>query len=347
LIIFTKSYIIHHRPAIAPRTELGVTECSYVNAFGFHVMRDIAFKISTQALFSLDGFLMFIVCDILGLLSQYAEMVGYCKTRAELIAQSKKARYIATPLTGFPFQKNSTTAFPVCGINFFPIVSVLQTRPINECFINYSDVSEVPSAVPRNLLTKEILNKDDFSFVLSSTNVWVTKVERESMVTNYNDVIYPEFRIAGRIDVPKGPAQKIRFPVDCKGALAFTILIAREKGNLDRGHWTCFSSSSGEDLIDQFNIITGSAAHEDSLPAVVSRVGKFVEIFGKRTIGCMYVQNYCNQGNEISGHLNFTNVEKQNCDVYLREHAELELMLIECSYNAWWTELGQGGKVWA
>ena len=221
----------------------------------------------------------------------------------------------------------------------------MNSRALADCFINYSDLADVPSSVPRNLVTGETLSKDDFNMILASNNVWTTKVERDAMIANYNDVIFPEYHICGHHDVTAGKAGKIVFPIDAKGAINFFVLIAQEKKNIDN-NWTNFSSSDGVDLIEQFNIITGNVAHEDSLPAVVQR-GKFVEIFGKKPVGCMYLQSYCNDGRSISGHLNFTNVDKQTCAVMLKDHPDLHLTLVCGSYNAWWTELGQGGKVWA
>lgn len=343
----SSSMTITYAPALAPRVENGVTECSYVNALGFALLNNIQFRISTQNLYTMEGFVMFVLCDLLGLLEEYAEMIGYCKTKTQLIAQSKTSRYIATPLIGFPFQNGPDSAFACCGVNYFPINCVVNVRGLNDLFINYSDLAETPNAVPRNLISGEILTKDDINMILSSKNVWCTKPERDSMATNYNETIFPEFRVVGHADVSSGPdGQKVPFAIDMKGPVNFVILIAQEKQNIDSGNWTNFASSDGSDIVQQFNIITGNTARQDSLPGVVQRL-KCVELFGQRSTGCVYLLEFCNNGRTISGHQSFTNIDKQSCVVYLNKHADVHLTLIAGEYNAIWSELGNSGRVWA
>ena len=92
-------------------------------------------------------------------------MIGYCKTKTQLIAQSKLQDTLQLLCIEFPFQNGPDSAFACCGVNYFPINCVVNVRGLNDLFINYSDLAENQMPVPRNLISGEILTKDDISII--------------------------------------------------------------------------------------------------------------------------------------------------------------------------------------
>lgn len=336
-----KTFLGMHLPGISPRTENGVNDCSYTNAVAFHVIKDICIKISTQTLFTMEGLVMFLLCDLLGLLEKYSELVGYCKSKQQLINQSKSAHFRAAPFFGMPFHGDTSQAFNAGSITYFSIYCYVNTRNVSEIFINYSETGEGLTSIPR-LLSNEIMDKDSVEFGLWSNNVWCSKKERNNLLDEYHETVFTEYKIAGEHDVAAQPTGgKFEFNIDMKGPVTFVGLFIQDNENLNNKNWTSGAKADGSELLKQFTVYTGSVAREDGLPAIMQRA-KNIDLFGGKPTGALYVMPMCTDGNSVSsGHQTMTNAERLRVMGVLNAHNGCHVTCFYGSKNAWWTEIGK------
>jgi hypothetical protein len=96
-------------------------------------------------------------------------------------------------------------------------------------------------------------------------------------------------------------------------------------------------------------VVTGSTAIEDGLPASFYRQAKMIESFKHGSDLYTYVFSFETDATsrQMTGHRNMTNSEGVKiAGLYAPCKEMLNVDIYLCSYNAWYTENGTGGKVW-
>jgi len=289
-----------------------------------------------------------LLCDLFGLLEEYSELVGYCKTRSELIRLSAQDRYLAAPLVGFPFQEDDTQlAYNAGSITYFEIKCQVETSSLAQLFINYGNSPNVSEAVPRLFASGEPMDKDSIKFMLSSNNVWGQKTERAQLLGQYHETMSTEYHVAGEFDqVAQPQGGKCTFPINMRGPVTWVAVICQDQRNLANKNNCSGSTVEGGEFLKQFNIITASTPREDGLPAIMQSVAKPMELFGCTPLTKIYVQNYTTSHKKISTFQNMTNAERLQFSGIMNSHGGCRVTVIYGSYNGTWSERGNGGPIW-
>lgn len=349
------SYVLQYYPGIKPNTAAGITECSWVNCAGLYAIKEYRLTIGSQGVFVIDGFMMLLYAELTGRLWDYASMIGLYKTRSELVRQSKSSRILTVPLLGLPFQNQPNTAFPLGGIIFHAVKSVLIARPLHEMIVNYSSVDTTNEigryALPLSKDTNQMVQNTEVQFGLGVNYVWVTKQERVQLLKTYREVIFRELVKGGEFQVPPSTTQqKLTHTLEVKGPVVFAAIEIRSQDDLKQGNWTKLCHDNGDDYVKELMLVTGSVCVEDGLPAPFYRTGKVVEVFKRSIDRQIYIFSFETDAasSQMTGHRNLTNAEKVTLTCVYGPHSmPLETTVTFCVYNAWFTERGTGGKIWS
>ena len=135
------SYIAQFYPGIVPNSDAGVQESSWVNAVSLYSVKSLTIKIGSQPMFTLNGHSMLVLMELSGDLDKYASMIGFCKTKAQLIANSRRDQVLFAPMVGMPFQGRPDLAYSIGAIAFHGVNADLQSRALNESVVNYGGVN--------------------------------------------------------------------------------------------------------------------------------------------------------------------------------------------------------------
>jgi hypothetical protein len=178
------SYVGEFFPAIAPNSDGDVQECSWVNAAPVYAIKTLSIKIGSQLMFSVNGHMMLVLMDLYGQTEDCAEMIGYFKTKAQLIANSKRDRHYTVPMVGMPFQGREDLAFATGAVAFHQISCELQSRPISELIVNYGSFNTKRGllSLPKEVKTGTPISSTSVQFVLATNCVWVGKEEKSTLV---------------------------------------------------------------------------------------------------------------------------------------------------------------------
>lgn len=308
------SYIVQTYPAIRPATEAGVNECSWVNCPAFYSIRDLTFKIGSQNIFQIDGLAMLMMTELLGQLDANADNIGYCKTRRNLINQSRFDRTLYAPMIGLPFQGRPDLALSVGAIAFHGVKVSLVSRPLNEMVVNYGGVITKKGlyALPRQISTDQPIQANAVHFSIASNCVWVQAEERLSLIHGYNETVFREVCKVGEFQIPASSTyhREVK-PIEVKGPVAFVALTIRSQDDIKAGNWIKCCQDSGLDWVKEIMLITGSTPIEDGLPASFYRTGKIVEAFKHDIDRYTYVFSFETDAlsRQPTGHRNLTNAE--------------------------------------
>lgn len=88
------SYVGQYYPGIVGNSDAGVQESSWVNAPALYSIKSLALKIGSQPMFSMNGHAMLCLMELSGDLDKYASMIGFCKTKSQLIANSRRDQHL-------------------------------------------------------------------------------------------------------------------------------------------------------------------------------------------------------------------------------------------------------------
>lgn len=276
------SYIVQHYPAIRANTEYGASETSWINCPAFYSVKEINFKIGSQTMFSIDGNAMLLMTELMGKLDDVAEMIGFCKTRKQLINESKYDRTLYAPLIGLPFHDRPDLAFSVGAIAFHGVKANVVSRPLNEMIVNYGQISTKRgySAMPKQISTDQVIQNNAVQFAFASNCVWVSGVERLSLIHGYNESLFREVCKVGQWQIPASKtAHREVKDITVKGPVAFLAVTIRSQSDIKSGNWIKCCQNSGLDWVKEIMVITGTTSVEDGLPASFYRTGKIVEAF--------------------------------------------------------------------
>lgn len=346
-----KSYFFGFLPGLRPCTAAGVTSTSYVNAVIFYVIKSMAIKIGNHTLFEIDGKMMLLMCELAGVLDDFAELCGFNYTKKQLITDSGSNRILAAPFYGLPFQEDTDTAFNPGSITFHSITVNVHTRNLTDIFVNY-DGTPGQIAIPLNVNTGSALSSSsDFDFGVAAQMVWISKQERTPLVFGFSETIFQEMLIAGEKDIPANleSNETVKLELDMKGPVTWILLQVQSKSDLSKGNWIKDCDDFGEDYVKEFMLITSSTAREDGLPAQFSRTAKLITHFGLkgyRRHGYLFSFEIDHTMKGHKGHQTMTNVDKKRFEITLFPHSALHMTAYYGAYNGWYTNRGTGGKVW-
>jgi len=138
--------------------------------------------------------------------------------------------------------------------------------------------------------------------------------------------------------------------LNVKGPVAYIAVTIRKKDDIDAGRWLKDCQDNGLDWVKELMIITGSVALEDGLPAPFYRTAKIVSAFKRGIDRHTYLFSFETNGNstQMTGHRNLTNSEGVKLSaLYAPSSSILEVEVYASVYNAWYTENGTGGKIFA
>jgi hypothetical protein len=306
------SYVVQHYPGIRANTDAGVNESSWINCPAFYSIRDLNFKIGSQTMFTIDGHAMLLMTELMGKLDDYAQMIGFCKTRRQLINESRYDRTLYAPLMGLPFHDRPDLAFSVGAIAFHGVKANLTARPLNEMVVNYGGVVTKKGlyALPKQIATDQPIQSNAVQFAFATNAVWVSAEERLSLIHGYNESIFREVVKVGEFQIAASATwhREVR-DINVKGPVAFLAVTIRSKADIESGNWIKTCQNSGLDWVKEIMIITGSTALEDGLPASFYRTGKIVEAFKRDIDRYVYVFSFETDANsrQMTGHRNLTN----------------------------------------
>lgn len=347
------SYVQQFYPAIKANTEMSIQDCSWVNAPALFAIKSIALKIGSQTMFQLNGTTMMVLLELYGKLGQYAKMIGLCKTRAQLKAESKRDRVLYAPLIGMPFQDRPDQAFPTGSIAFHGLTMEMVSKSLQEMVINYGAINPKKGyafALPIQISTGGVLQNNSVQFQLATNCVWVSPDERVSLVHGYNECMFREVKCIGEHSVGAcTTSQRIALELNVKGPVCYIAVTIQSRDDLQSGNWTKLCQDSGEDYISECMLITGSTPREDGLTPEFYRTGKIVEAFKTKIDRHVYVISFETDAHsrQMTGHQNMTNAETVKFSALFKPHsAPLEVTAICQEYNGWYTNKGTGGVVY-
>jgi len=346
-------YLVQFFPAIATNSDAGSSEVSWVNCPAFYSIKDLVFKIGSQNLFSIEGMAMFLASEFAGKLDCYADMIGFCKTRKQLINQSKYDRTLFAPLAGLPFQDQTQTAFNLGSLAFHGLKLCINSRQLPEMIVDYSSVTTKKGfyALPKQVSTNQPIQANAVQFAFASGCVWTSKAERAKLTNAYHETIFREMLKIGEFQIAASATNQRQVKeLNVKGPVAYIAVTIRKKDDIDAGRWLKDCQDNGLDWVKELMIITGSVALEDGLPAPFYRTAKIVSAFKRGIDRHTYLFSFETNGNstQMTGHRNLTNSEGVKLSaLYAPSSSILEVEVYASVYNAWYTENGTGGKIFA
>lgn len=236
------SYTVSGWAGIKPNVEAGVTKCSYVNARAVYINKLRRLKIATQSLFEIDGHSQLVLMELLGILDDYAPLIGLCYTKEQLIEESKFDCVLFDPWFGFPMQGRPDLTFNMGSIAFHPFNFEQQNRPINEMVHNYDGVltkGRGLSALPLEISSGAPVSHTSVEFTLATTCVWVSPEERLSLLNGYQEIIFKEILQIGEHTEPASNTEKkVTFDLNCKGPVAYMWLTVQAREDVENGNHT-------------------------------------------------------------------------------------------------------------
>jgi hypothetical protein len=346
------SYVAQFYPAIAPNVDAGVQDASWVNAAALYSLKGISLKVGSQPLFQLNGHAMLVLLELGGDLEKYASLIGFCKTKSQLIANSRRDQTLFAPFIGFPFQGRPDLAYSIGCIAFHGVTCDIQSRPLNEMVVNYGGLNSKKGlyALPKEIRTDAPIAPTSVQFTLATNVIWVSAEERYGLIHGYNESIFRECIVAAEHTIQASSTQqRLAFDLNIKGPCAFIAVTIQSRADLDNGNHTKLCQDSGEDWIKEIMLVTGSTPREDGLPASFYRTGKVIECFKTSISRHVYVISFETDATsrQMTGHQNMTNCEKlQLSALYVPHASPLEVTALAVVYNGWYTENGSGGRVW-
>ncbi len=195
------SYTVSSWYGIKANCECGVSKTSWVNARGLYINKSAKIKIATQTLFEIDGHAQMIVMELMGVMEDWAPLVGLYYTKEQLIEDSKWDAVLYAPWYGlYPGQERPDLTYAIGTIAFHPITYEQCNRGIHEMTVNYDGISSKGRgmfALPIEINTGAVVSSTSVDFTLATTNVWVSCEERLSLLNGYNEIIFKEFIKAG------------------------------------------------------------------------------------------------------------------------------------------------------
>lgn len=347
------SYTVSGWYGIKPNCECGVTKTSWVNAKALYVNKCMKLKVATQTLFEIDGQAQLIILEFMGVLPEYAASIGFYYTKDQLIEDSKYDVVHYAPWVGFPMQGRPDLAFAIGTVAFHPINFEQQNRSICELVVNYDGMNSKGrgiNALPIEVNTGAVVSQYSVDFALATNCVWVSKLERCSLLDGYNEIIFKEFIKAGEHN--EGPAcnpKKVTFDLNVKGPTNYIWLTVQSCSDIANGNWVKTFDDYGLDYITEFMLITGTTAREDGMPASFYRTIKVIETFKVGIRRAIYVLSFetndrCKQ---FTGHQTMTNCEKLQIQVLVKAHpCSLDFTAYAAVLNGVYTENGTAGKIW-
>jgi hypothetical protein len=348
-----EQYIIGDFPGLRINPDGGYSECSWVNAAAFYAIKSVEFKIGSQTVFTLDGLAMLIMTELMGLLDQYAQMIGYCKTKAQLIRESQFDRTLYAPLIGLPFQNRHDMAFATGGVTFHGMRCCVNTRSPAEMVVCYGNVQNKRGfyALPRQISNDQPIQGNSVHFRLGGNYIFAAPKEKTALVHGYTESMFREWLHIANFQIPasKVPHREVR-DITIKGPVAFIAITIRSQADLLAGNWTKGCQNSGLDWVKELMVITGCTAIEDGLPPSFYRTGKILETFHHDIDRYTYVFSFEQDATskQMTGQRTLTNSEGVKISgLYEACDSILEVDVHAVIYNAWYTEKGTGGKIWA
>jgi len=291
--------------------------------------------------------------EFMGVLEDYAQMVGFCFTREQLIEESRFDVVHMAPWIGFPMQGRPDLTYAIGTIAFHPINFEQQNRSINELVVNYDGAilkGRGLQALPLEITTGSVVSNNSVDFTLANTCVWVSSEERLSLLNGYNEIIFKEHISAGEHTEPANNSEKkVTIDLSVKGPCTYIFLTIQSRTDVENGNWTKLCDDTGLDYIKELMLITGNTPREDALPASYYRQGKIIECFKRSIRRHVYLIAFETNGNskQFTGHQTMTNVEKLQLVCVVKPHAQpLDFKAHAGVYNGAYTERGGGGRIW-
>lgn len=347
------SYTVSGWAGIKPNVEAGVTKTSYVNGKALYINKAMKLKIATQTLFEVDGHVQLILMELMGVLEDYASMIGWCNTREQLIEESRFDVVHMAPWIGFPMQGRPDLTYAIGTVAFHPISFEQLNRSIAECVINYDGAAlkgKGVQALPLEIASNAVVSASTVDFALANTCVWVSPEERLSLLNGYNEIIYKEHVKAGEhTEQPAATEKKVIFDLNIKGPCTYIWLTIQSRDDVEAGNWTKLCDDYGLDYIRECMLITGTTPREDSVTAAYLRTGKIIECFKRSIRRHVYLIAFETNANSkvFTGHQTMTNVEKLQFSCIVKPHkSALDFRADAAVYNGAYTERGGGGKIW-
>lgn len=205
------SYTVSGWCGIKPNSEAGVTKTSYVNARALYINKGRTLKIATQPLFSIDGHTQLIFMELMGVLDDYASLIGLCYTKEQLIEESKFDTVLMDPWFGFPMQGRPDLTYNIGSVAFHPINFEQHNRSISECIVNYDGIVTKGRgllALPLEIGSNQTVSSNSVDFTLATTCVWVSSQERLALLNVYNEIIFQELLQIGEHTEPTSATEK-------------------------------------------------------------------------------------------------------------------------------------------
>jgi len=348
------SYTVSSWKGIQPNSDYSGSSVSYVNAKALFVNKLMRYKLSTQTLFEIDGKNQLVLAELMGVLEDFAPMIGFCYTKDQLIEDSRFDVIHYAPWWGFPMQDNPHLTFAIGSIAFHPMNFEQQNRSINELVVNYDGVKTKGRgilALPVEVKSQLPVSSSTVEFALATNCVWLSKAERSNIMTSYIEVIFKEHINAGEhSEGPCSVLKKVSFDLNVKGPTAYIWLTVQSKDDIESGNWIKTFDDYGLDYITEVMLITGTTPREDGLPASFYRTGKILEGFKvsvRRAIYLVGLFETNDKSKQPNGHQSMTNVERLSISMMVKPHkCILEFSAVAAVYNGVYTEKGGGGKMW-
>lgn len=348
-----KTHVWIARAGIEPNPEAGPIEQSYVNALGFFVHKSVALKVGAQTIVALDGLTMLVLAELTGLLHQYAENVGLCYSRAELIAHSRRPAHLFVPLVGMPFHDRADLTFWVGTLAYHNASLELSARDANQLVVTYGMPARGRGmyAIPREVGSGAPFGDSSLRLALATQCVWLGRRERALLLKSYKEQIFTEYVPVGQSAVaPSSHAHRHNIEVSVKGPVRFFFVKVRSVDDLQAGNWLKSCDDAGRDYLREMMLYTGSTAVEDPLPASVYRTLKVTDAFGTESWLYTYVLPFETdaRSRQMTGHMNATNLERLTLALVFNAHSRpLVVDSVFAVYNGVYGERGNIGKLWA
>jgi len=351
--LLSDSWTVSAWYGIRPNCECGVTKVSYVNARALHIVKCMRLKISTQTLFEIDGQAQLVLFELMGILDDYARIIGFSYTKDQLIEDSKFDHVLYAPWIGFPFQGRPDLSYAIGTIAFHPIVFEQYNRNICEMIVNYDGVrlrGRGSFSLPFEIATGAIVSSCTVDFALATTCVWVSQEERLCLLNGYGEIIFKEYiKIAEHTEQSNCSEKKVTFDVAVKGPMAFLWMTVQSRADCENGNWIKTFDDYGLDYIRDWMLITGSTPREDGLPASFYRTAKILSHFKVSIRRAIYVWSAETNATckNFTGHQTMTNCEKVQLSMLVKAHrCTLDFVAYAAIYNGVYWERGSGGRMW-
>jgi len=162
----------------------------YVQAIGFHLVRECKLMIGGQQVDCIDSDVLYMWEELSGKSGKrLEEMIGKRETRAQLILDSYRDRYLYVPLPWW-FCRNTGNSLPLIGLQFHTVQLQLDIADLRSCIVTSvgkkpgQDEADESKFVPRvlNKNTRAPIQNQDLTTRVESEYIFLDQTERDYFV---------------------------------------------------------------------------------------------------------------------------------------------------------------------